>query len=90
MVLLSLLASMILMTILTGFAGFTRLLGWGHIFWIPLLIFLWTRLGLVPADDLFGIWLRALMVVNAVSLVFDGIDVFRYQAGDRAELVEGL
>ena len=33
----ALLGSMVLMTVLTRLTGFTRLLGLGHIFWIPLL-----------------------------------------------------
>ena len=84
------LASGLLMTALTARTGFTRVLGLGHVLWIPLLYFLWTRLDLVPADDVFGFWIRGLMTVNAVSLVMDVTDVMRYFAGDRAETVEGL
>ena len=47
----ALLASMILMTILTGISGYTRLLGLGHIFWFPLICYLWLRLDQFPADD---------------------------------------
>ncbi len=83
----ALLASAILMTILTGLYGFTRILGLGHIFWIPLLFFLWTRLDQIPADDFFGIWIRVLMTLNTVSLVIDLIDVIRYLAGEREETV---
>ena len=83
-------ASMILMTALTGLSGFGRLLGLGHILWIPLLYFLWTRLGQIPADDFFGIWIRVLMALNATSLVIDATDVIRYLAGDREETVKGL
>ena len=90
MVLAALLASMALMTYLTGLTGFTRILALGHIFWIPLLYFLWLRLEEVPADDFFGIWIRALMVLNAVALVIDASDVVRYIAGDREETVKGL
>ncbi len=86
----SLIASMILMTGLTALSGFTRLLGLGHILWIPLLYFLWMRLGQNPADDLFGVWLRVLMILNAASLIIDVIDVGRYIAGDRSETVEAL
>ena len=50
----------------------------------------WNRLGQIPADDLFGVWIRIVIAVNAISLVIDGIDVFRYIAGDRAETVKGL
>ena len=86
----TILASMLLMTVLTGLSGFTRLLGLGHIFWFPLLYFLWTRLDQVPADDFFGLWIRALMLANAVSLVIDTIDVTRYISGAREETVQGL
>ena len=84
------LGSVLLMTILTAVSGFTRLLGLGHILWLPLLYFLWTRLDQIPGDDLFGIWVRTLMMLNAVSLVIDAADVIRYVAGDRAETVKGL
>lgn len=83
-------ASVILTTILTGLSGFTRLLGLGHILWFPLLIFLWLRLGQIPADDFFGVWIRALIAINAATLVIDTADVVRYIAGDRDETVKGL
>ena len=86
----AIMASMLFMTILTGLSGFTRLLGLGHIFWFPLLIFLWLRLGQIPADDFFGVWIRALIAINAASLVIDTVDVVRYIAGDRNETVNGL
>ena len=89
-VLAVLVASFVLSTILTARVGFTRLLGLGHILWIPLLWFLWTRLVQNPPHDLFGIWIRTLMTLNAMSLVIDAIDVIRYIAGDRAETVKGL
>ena len=84
----ALVASMILMTVLTAISGFTRLLGLGHIFWVPLLYFLWMRLDQNPADDFFGIWMRVLMLLNAVSLIIDAVDVGRYIAGDRKDAVE--
>ncbi len=89
-VLATMLASMILMILLTSLFGFTRLLGLGHVLWIPLLYFLWTRLGEIPANDLFGIWIRVLMALNAASLAIDAIDVIRYIAGDREETIKGL
>ena len=90
LVLVASLAGAILMTILTGVYGFNRLVGLGHIFWIPLLLFLWTRLGQIPADSFYGLWLRIVMALDGVSLVIDAIDVFRYVAGDREETVKGL
>ena len=86
----TLIASVILMTGLTALSGFTRLLGLGHILWIPLLYFLWMRLEQNPADDFFGLWLRVLMILNAASLIIDVVDVGRYIAGDRSETVEAL
>ena len=86
----TLFGSMILMTLLTGLSGFTRLLGLGHFLWFPLLYFLSTRLSHLPSDDIYGIWIRVLMTLNAVALVIDVIDVIRYLAGDRKETIEGL
>ncbi len=79
-----------LMSFLTARFGFTRILGLGHILWIPLLGWLAFRLGQIPADDAFGLWVRGVIVVNALSLVIDCVDVFRYAAGDRKEMVTGL
>jgi len=89
-VLAAIMASMALMTLITATTGFTRLLGLGHIFWVPLLFFLLTHLDQIPADGLFGLWIRTLMVINSTSLVLDGVDVFRYLAGERGEVVKGL
>ena len=86
----TILASMPLMTLLTARFGFTRIVGLGHILWIPMLAFLFTRLGDIPASDAFGIWIQALIVLNSVSLVIDAVDVARYIAGDREETVAGL
>ncbi len=89
-VLAAILASLVLFTILTALAGFTRLLGLGHGPWVPLIWFLWTRLGDIPPDGFYGIWIRAVIALNAASLLIDAVDVMRYLAGDRKETVEGL
>ena len=86
----AILVSMMLMTVLTGLVGFTRLLGLGHVFWIPLVVFLWTRLEQIPAEGVFGLGIRALIAINVLSLVIDTVDVIRYIAGDREETVQGL
>ncbi len=85
LVLVAFLASIVFMTALTAISGFTRLLGLGHMFWIPLLWFLWTRLDGAPSDMFFGLWLRVLITLNALSLVIDTADVIRYIAGEREE-----
>ena len=64
--------------------GFVRLLGLGHIFWIPLVIWLGFRLGDISLDSPFGIWLASLVLINSVSLVIDAIDVVRSVGGERS------
>ncbi len=81
------LAGALLMIALTALSGFSRLLGAGHFLWFILLGLLWTRLDQFPADDVFGLWIRALMLINAVSLAIDVTDVVRYTLGDHAEMV---
>ena len=89
-VLASFLAAFMLMTTLCGVFGFNRLMGVGHVFWIPMIVFLLMRLGEIPANDAFGIWVRIIIGYDAVSLLFDGADLVRYIRGDRAEIVKGL
>ena len=89
-VLLTFLASISLMTFLTARFGFTRILGLAHIVWIPMLAFLFTRLGDIPASDAVGIWLRTLFVVDGISLAIDTADAIRFISGDREETVAGL
>ncbi len=84
------LASLALMTFLTGRFGFTRIVGLGHILWVPMLAFSVVRLGDLPGNYAFGVWIQALIVLNSVSLVIDAVDVIRYIAGDRTETVAGL
>ena len=86
----ALLISMTLMTALTARFGFSRILGLGHIAWLPLLAFLVSRATQIPATDAFGLWLRAVIVLDAISLVIDAVDVVRFLHGDRAETVPGL
>ena len=81
---------MVLMTALTARFGFSRIIGVGHIAWVPLLGFLWIRLSDVPATDAFGLWLRAVILLDAISLGFDAVDVARFLRGDRAETVPDL
>lgn len=83
-------ASMVLMVFLTGRFGFTRIVGLGHILWIPMLAFLFTRLGNIPTNDAFGVLIHALFVLNGISLVIDAVDVTRYIAGERQEVIPGL
>ncbi len=62
--------------------GFVRLLGIGHIFWVPLVIWLAFRAGTIGLDSSFGIWLASLVLINTISLVIDAIDVIRFLSGE--------
>jgi len=86
LVLATFMAGFLLMLVLTAVSGFTRLLGLGHTLWVPLVIFLSTRLDAIPADDGYGRWIRAVIVLNSISLVIDVWDVIRYARGERSEM----
>ncbi len=64
--------------------GFVRLLGLGHIFWVPLVIWLGFRLNTIGLDSSFGIWLASLVLLNTISLIIDVIDVIRFISGERS------
>ena len=86
----ALLVSMTLMTALTARFGFSRILGFGHVAWLPLLAFLVARVAEVPATTGFGLWLRTVIVLDAISLVIDAADLVRFLRGDRAETVPSV
>ncbi len=78
----------LIFSLLTGLTGFSRLLGLGHATWIPLILFLIGRLNQYPPTNVYGVWLRLLIVVNAVSVVIDAVNVVRYLAGNTAPMIE--
>ena len=68
--------------------GFVRLLGIGHIAWIPMVAWLSTRLDLAPAGSFFRYWLLATLAVVSLSLLIDAVDVVRYLRGERDPYLE--
>ncbi len=82
-VLAAFLASAALMTAIFAAKGFVRLLGIGHIFWIPMVPWLWARLDQIEPSNLIGYWMIAVVALNSISLIIDAIDVLRYVRGDR-------
>jgi hypothetical protein len=80
-------ASFLLMLLITRISGLTRLLGMGHVLWIPLGLFLTSRLDFIPVDDAYGIWVRSVIVLNSISLVLDLFDVIRFARGERSEII---
>ncbi len=63
-VLAAFLASVALMTAIFASKGFVRLLGIGHIVWVPMVPWLWTRLDQVGPGDPLGYWIIAVMIMN--------------------------
>jgi hypothetical protein len=80
----AIIAGAIAQSVIHARLGFVKLLGLGHIFWIPLVIWLGFRLSVTGLGDLFAIWLAALVLINTVSLIIDGIDVVRFLSGERS------
>ena len=77
-----------LQTAIFSARGFVRLLGIGHIAWVPMVAWLWTRLDHAPAGSLFRYWLLATIVLVCVSLLIDATDVIRYLRGERDPQLE--
>lgn len=86
-VLVSTLAGAMLMMFLFSRYGFVRLLGLGHIFWIPLVVWLGARISETSLETPFGIWLVSVLVANIVSLAIDMLDVSLYLRGDRKPMI---
>jgi hypothetical protein len=77
------LAGMIIGLILVKVQGFTKLLGWMHILWIPLVAFFIFRMESTPMTDFYGIWIRILAVINGTSLIIDTMDVIQFYKNKR-------
>ncbi len=76
-----------LMMFLYASRGFSRILGAGHVFWLGLLPWLWSRLDLIPLDEWLSHWIITIIMINGLSLIIDVIDVARYLRGDRQPTV---
>lgn len=63
--------------------GFVRLLGIGHVFWIPMLPFLVFNLPDETANPDLYHWVVLLISFNSISLIIDAIDLVRYWRGER-------
>jgi hypothetical protein len=71
-----------LMMALYSIFGFKKILGAGHILWIPLVLYMANHLG--SASGAFQYYLAGLTVILAVSLAFDIVDVWKYFSSVRA------
>ncbi len=82
-VLAAMICGLLIMTALFGAQGFVRLLGIGHIAWVPMIPWLIMRFDNTSFESFFGYWLAAVIILNFLSLIIDGIDVMRYIRGER-------
>lgn len=77
----------ITMIALYALSGFTRLLGFANFLWLPLVYFLWTSLSDISSSTHYGLWIRALIALNSLALLFNLIDVGLFIWGDRKSLL---
>jgi hypothetical protein len=75
-ILVTFMVSSLLMMGLYSRSGFAKILGLGHVLWIPLLLHVLTRLP--HASGTFKIYLIVWSIATAVSLAFDVVDVWKY------------
>jgi hypothetical protein len=68
-------SAMLMMALYSRF-GFERILGLGHVLWVPLLIYILIQIP--AAESGFQIYLVVLAVSIAISLAFDAVDVWKY------------
>ena len=75
------LSVMLMMGLYSRF-GFEKILGMGHILWIPLLVYV--LMEIPTARDTFKSYLIILSISIAISLVFDIVDVWKYFTGRKS------
>ena len=85
-VLAALMLGGIIQTAIFETRGFVRLLGIGHLAWVPMVLWLWPRMEAAPAGSFFRYWLLAVILINSLSLIIDTVDVIRYLRGEREPL----
>ena len=74
--------SVMLMMGLYSRFGFEKILGMGHILWIPLLVYV--LMEIPTARDTFKNYLIILSIFIVISLVFDIVDVWKYFTGRKS------
>lgn len=64
--------------------GFTRILGSTHVLWVPMFIWMATRIDKITSEPALANWLILLLATNLISMVVDTIDAIRFLHGERA------
>lgn len=78
------LASVVLQAVIYGRIGFTRVLGVGHLLWVPMFSWMALRADEIAAHSDLQTWIIVLATTNAISFVVDLTDVTRFAKGERA------
>lgn len=81
-----LISSMLMMGLYSKF-GFTKILGLGHILWLPLVFYI--GYSLMFAEGFFFTYLLVLLITKTISLVIDGYDVWTY-FNEETEVMERI
>lgn len=81
------LVSLALMTGVIKYTGFSRLVGAGHIVWVPMVGYLiWSLAGVgVEAFGPLHYWLVAIVVLDTISLILDAYSTVLFIKGDRED-----
>jgi hypothetical protein len=82
LILVTFLLSALLMMALYAKFGFEKILGLGHILWVPLVMYVITQFP--RTGGAFRAYLAILTSFLIVSLIFDFVDVCRYVAASRS------
>ena len=70
------------MAIIYPMQGFVRLLGVGHFFWFPMIVYFLISLPDKSAHPSLYYWIITLIAFNSISLIVDISDVFRFLRGE--------
>lgn len=67
--------------------GFVRLLGLGHVHWLLMFVWIYSRIETIRLDPVLFGWILLLTMVNGVSLIIDIADIVRYLRGEKEPTV---
>lgn len=79
------LVSLLLMTAVIKYTGFGRLVGAGHIVWVPMIGYLLWVLSSVEVYQPLHCWLIAIIALDTISLALDAYSTVLYVRGDRED-----
>ncbi len=76
--------AVVVQALIYGRSGFIRALGSVHVMWIPMFLWMATRIDTIAQDQPLAIWLTALFATNLVSFIVDTVDFTRFLRGERS------